>query len=53
MSDAAELYERVKWIFKVIANLWRQKYSGDLILHFHQGNLSRDFHRQIKESAPE
>jgi len=52
MSDAAELYERVKWIYKVIAQLWRQKFSGSLILKFHEGNMSRKYSRQIDETAP-
>jgi len=51
MSDAADLYERVKWIFQVI-ELWRQKFSGSLILEFHDGNMSRKYKRQVIETAP-
>jgi len=52
MSDTAELYEHVKWIFQVIAQLWRKKFSGTLILEFYEGKMLKNYKRQINERAP-
>ena len=53
METTAELYERVKWIFKVIAKLWREQYSGTLTLTFYKGVMSPNYKREIMEKAPD
>jgi len=52
-QSTEELFSKVKWVFRVFAALWRQKYCGDVTFHFHMGNLSQEYHRQVKERAPE
>jgi len=52
-DTAAELYEKIKWILLVITRLWKQRFSGTLLLEFHEGNLSRKYRRQVVEMAPE
>jgi len=51
-ADMTELYEKVKWVLLVISRLWKAKFSGTLILEFHEGNLSRKYKRQVIEIAP-
>jgi len=53
MGDMADLYDKVKWVLLVISKLWKQKFSGTLMLEFHEGNLSRKYKRQVIEMAPE
>lgn len=50
-DKAVDLFDKVKWVLIVIQRLWKQKFSGDLTLHFHEGNLSEKFDRKIIEYA--
>lgn len=52
-KSIAELYTRIKWVLIVISKLWKQRFSGQLILSFHEGNLARKYKREVIEIAPE
>ena len=53
MAEMTEFYERIKWVILLISKLCHHKFSGTLILDFHEGNLSRKYKRQVTELAPD
>ena len=51
-NSTATLYEKVKWVFLVIAKLWKQKFCGTLLLEFHNGDLCHKYRTQETHYAP-
>jgi len=47
-----EYYDRVKWVIVVFYGLWKQGYSGPVKFEFYKGNISKNFKREVIETAP-
>ena len=45
--------ERIKWIISLIVQLMGDRFSGTLMLDFHDGHVSRKYRRQSVEHAVE
>ncbi len=43
--------DRIQWITDLIIRLFRERFTGELILNFHEGNPSRKFSKRTTETA--
>lgn len=47
----ADVFDKCKWVLVVIGKLGMAKFSGSLILSFHEGNLSKKYFVKEARSA--
>ena len=47
----ADVLDKCKWVFLAIGKLGKAKFSGTLVLSFHEGNLSKKYYVKETHSA--
>lgn len=48
-----DIFHKIKWVLIVVSTLCKQKFSGTLMLDFHEGELTRKYKTQRIHEAIE